>query len=70
MKNGLRSNGINEGSSVWNSVQAFGKNFIDGCNKIIIPESKYEESKVPDVSGGDTMLWHQRLGHIRQKCLQ
>ena len=47
-----------------------GGNVIDGCNNTIVPESKNEESKVPDISRGDTMLWHQRLGHIGEKGLQ
>ena len=47
-----------------------GRTVIDGCNNFIVPESKYEESKVPNVSGGDTMSWYQRLGHIGEKGLQ
>ena len=47
-----------------------GRTFIDGCKSSIVPKSKDEESKVPDVSRGDTMLWHQRLGHIGEKGLQ
>ena len=41
--------------------------FIDVCNNIIVPKSKNEESKVHNIFGGDTMLWHQRLGHIGEK---
>ena len=47
-----------------------GRTVIDVCNNTIILESKDEGSKVLDVSGGDTMLWHQRLGHIGEKCIQ
>ena len=47
-----------------------GRTIIDGCNNIIVPESKNEEIKVANVSGGNTMLWHQRLGHIGEKGLQ
>ena len=47
-----------------------GRVVIDGCNNTIVPEIKNEESNVPDVSGGDAMLWHQRLGHIGEKVLQ
>ena len=46
------------------------RTIIDGCNNTIVLKSKNEESKVPNVSGGDTMLWHQRLGHIGEKGLQ
>ena len=38
-----------------------GRIVIDGCNNSIVPKNKYEESKIPNVSGGDTMLWHQIL---------
>ena len=44
-----------------------GRTIIHGCNKTIVHKSKNEEVKVPKVSGGDTMLWHQRLGHIGEK---
>ena len=50
--------------------KSLGRTIIDGCNNSIVPDSKNEESKVHDVSGGDTMLWHQRLGHIGEKALQ
>ena len=70
MKNGSRSNGIDEGIQRGTLYKFLGKTVIDGCNNSIVPESKDEESKGPDVSGGDTMLWHQRLGHIGGKGLQ
>ena len=44
-----------------------GSTIIDGCNIFVVPESG-EENLV--VSGEDTMLWHQRLGHIGEKGLQ
>ena len=47
-----------------------GRIIIDGCNNTIVPESKNEEIKVLDVSGGDTVLWHQTLGHIGEKGIQ
>ena len=43
---------------------------IDGCNNSNIPENKDEEIKVRNISREDTMLWHQILGHIGEKCLQ
>ena len=36
----------------------------------LVPKSKNEENNVPNVSGGDVMLWHQRLEHIGEKGLQ
>ena len=47
-----------------------GKTVIDGCNNSLVPKSKNEERKVPNISRGDNMLWHQRLGHIGEKGLQ
>jgi len=44
-----------------------GSTFIDGCNSSMVPESGAENVVV---SGEKTMLWHQRLGHIREKALQ
>ena len=47
-----------------------GRTIIDGCNNTIVLRSKYEECKVLDVSRGDIMLWHQRLGYTRETGLQ
>ena len=47
-----------------------GRTIIDGCNNTIVPKRRKEENNVPNVSRGDTMLWHQRLGHIGEKGLQ
>jgi hypothetical protein len=42
----------------------------DGCNSSIIPDIGVEEERTPTISGEKAMLWHQRLGHIGEKCLQ
>jgi hypothetical protein len=42
----------------------------DGCNSSIVPDIGVEEERTPTVSGEKVMLWHQRLGHIREKGLQ
>ena len=47
-----------------------GRTIIDECNNTIVIESKDEESKVPNISQGETMLWHQKLRHIGEKGLQ
>jgi len=44
-----------------------GSTVVDGCNSFVFPESG---TKNLVVSREKTMLWHQRLGHIRGKCLQ
>eukprot|EP00253_Pinus_taeda_P028713 PITA_28713 len=43
-----------------------GSIFIDRCNSSVVPESVVENLVV---FGEKTMLWHQRLGHIREKGL-
>src|SRR6202043_3594047 len=40
---------------------------VDGCNSSVVPESGAENLVV---SGEKTMLWHQRLGYIREKGLR
>jgi hypothetical protein len=39
-------------------------------NSSIVPEIGDEKGKTPTVSGEKTMLWHQRLGNIRDTRLQ
>ena len=40
---------------------------VDGCNSSMVLESGAENIVV---SGENTMLWHQRLGHIGEKGLR
>jgi hypothetical protein len=47
-----------------------GRTISDGCNSSIVPDIGVEEEKTPTVSGEKVMLWHQRLGHIREKGLR
>jgi hypothetical protein len=42
----------------------------DGCNSSIVTNIGVEEERNPIVSGEKVMLWHQRLGHIREKGLR
>jgi hypothetical protein len=46
------------------------KNISDGCNHLIVPDIGAQEEKNTTVSRKKTMLWHQRMGHIREKGLQ
>jgi hypothetical protein len=39
----------------------------DGCNSSIVLDIGAEEEKTPIVYGEKAMLWHQRLGHIKEK---
>ena len=63
-------NGIDEGSWHGTLYKILGRTFIGGCNSSIVHEIKNEEIKVLDISRGDTMLWHQKLGDIGEKGLQ
>jgi hypothetical protein len=47
-----------------------GSTISDGCNSSIDLDIAVEEERTPIVSGEKVMLWHQRLGHIREKGLQ
>jgi hypothetical protein len=47
-----------------------GRTISNGCNSSIIPDIGEKEEKTPTVPGEKVMLWHQILGHIREKGLQ
>jgi hypothetical protein len=42
----------------------------DGCNSSIVLDIGAKEEKNPIVSREKAMLWHQRLGHIREKGIR
>jgi hypothetical protein len=46
-----------------------GSTISDGCSSIV-PDIGVEEEITPTISGEKVMLWHQRLGHIREKGLR
>jgi hypothetical protein len=46
-----------------------GSTISDGCNSSIVPDIGVEEERTPTVFGEKVMLWHQRLGHIKEKGL-
>ena len=45
------------------------KTVIGDCSNTVVPKISNKENDVPKVSGGEAMLWHQRLGHIGEKGL-
>jgi hypothetical protein len=47
-----------------------GSTISDGCNSYIVPDIGVEEERTLTVSREKVMLWHQRLGHIREKGLR
>jgi hypothetical protein len=47
-----------------------GSTISDGCNSSIVPDIGVEEERTPTIFGEKVMLWHQRMGHIREKGLQ
>ena len=47
-----------------------GKTLIDECNNSIVLEEGGKDDKTLTALRGKTMLWHQILGHIREKGLR
>jgi transposase InsO family protein len=47
-----------------------GSTISDGCNSSIVPDIGVEEERTPTIFGENVMMWHQRLGHIREKGLR
>jgi hypothetical protein len=47
-----------------------GRNYTYGCNNSVVPEKTNKEDKTNTIPRNKTMLWHQRLGHIREKGLR
>jgi hypothetical protein len=47
-----------------------GSTISEGCNSSIFLDIGVEEEKTHTVSREKVMLWHQRLGHIREKGLR
>ena len=47
-----------------------GKTIIDECNNSVVLEEGGKDVKTLTVSGGKTILWHKKLGHIREKGLR
>ena len=47
-----------------------GKKVIGDYNNTVVPESSNEENNDLEVSRGQAMLWHERLGHIGEKGLE
>ena len=50
-------------------IQLLGNTIINECNSSVVPEEGGKDDRNLSASGGKTMLWHQRLGHIREKGL-
>ena len=47
-----------------------GKTIIDECNNSVVLEEGGKDDKTLTASGGKTMSWHQRMGHIGEKGLR
>ena len=56
---------------VWfgNLYKLFRSTIIDECNSSVVLEEGGKDDRTLIASRGKTMLWHQRLGHIREKGL-
>jgi hypothetical protein len=46
-----------------------GSTIGDGCSSFIVPDVGVEQEINPTISREKVMLWHQRLGHIKEKGL-
>jgi hypothetical protein len=58
-----------KGVHIGTLYKLLGSTISDGYNSFIVPEIGVEEEKTLTISGEKTMMWHQRLGHIREKGL-
>jgi hypothetical protein len=47
-----------------------GITYTNGCNNYVVLEQTNKEYKTNTIPEKKTMLWHQRLGHIREKGLR
>jgi hypothetical protein len=52
-----------------NIYKLLGNNYTNGCNSSVVLENTNKEDKTNNVLEKKTMMWHQRLGHIREKGL-
>jgi hypothetical protein len=53
-----------------NLYKLLGRTYTNGCNIYVVLEKTNEEEKTNIVPEKNTMLWHQRLGHIEEKGLR
>jgi hypothetical protein len=51
----------------WYKMQ--GSTISDGCNSSVVPNIGFEEEITSTISGEKVLMWHQRLGNIREKGL-
>jgi len=56
-----------QGVHIGRLYKLLGSSIIDGCNSSLVLETRVENLVV---SQENTMLWHQRLGHTREKSLR
>jgi hypothetical protein len=59
-----------KGVSIGTLYKLLGSTISDRCNNFVITKIGAEEEKTPTVFGVKTILWNQRLGHIRGKVLR
>jgi hypothetical protein len=59
-----------KGVQFGNLYKLQGNTISDGCNSSIVHDIGFEEERTPTVSGEKVMLWHQTLGHIREKGIR
>ena len=49
--------------------KVLGRTIIDECNSYVVLEEGGKDDITLTASRGKTMLWHQKLGHLREKGL-
>jgi excinuclease UvrABC helicase subunit UvrB len=58
------------GFQIGTMYKLLGNIISDRCNSFIVPNIGAEKGKNLEIYGEKTMLWHQRLGHIRKNGIQ
>jgi hypothetical protein len=52
-----------------NMYKLLGRTYTNGCNIFVVLKKTNKEYKTNIVPEKNIILWHQRLGHIREKGL-
>jgi hypothetical protein len=47
-----------------------GSTYTGGCKNYVVPDQRNKEYKIHIIPINNTMLWHQRLGHIGENGFQ
>jgi hypothetical protein len=56
-----------KGVKIGTLYKILGSTISNSCNNYVVLRIGFEEEKTPTVSQEKTILWHQRLGHIKRE---